>query len=174
MRKQSLLCASTASIAAIAILATPVALAASTAQAYKVLGMGVAVEQPGGDPHRSRIGFLAIVNSTDEGSSQLSIRRGLIVINDEGSPVRYQMVPDTWHGIVHNNGKGFDAEGKVSDADGNLYNVKLKADEIRETSRGTLIQIEAGFSGQGEHYDITYLALLSRVVRERPAQESQG
>ena len=84
------------------------------------------------------------------------------------------MVPDTWHGVIHSNGKAFDAEGKAADADGNLYNVVLKGEEIRETSRGTLIQIEANFSGHEEHYDIIYLALLSRIVQERPAQESQG
>lgn len=155
------------------ILVAPVA-SAATIEAYRCQGVGLAVKEPDGDLRGSKLGFIAVVESREGASIHFEVKKGLLVISDEENPVRYIMVADTWHGVVQGDGKGFNAEGKVSDAEGKTYNVILKGEPIRQTPKGILISIQGSFSGKGEHYDLMYFALLNHIVREIPDQQVKG
>jgi len=145
------------------ILVAPVA-SAATIEAYRCMGVGLAVKEPNGDLHRSKLGFIAVVESKEGDSIHFTVKKGLLVITYNGNPVKYPMAAETWHGVVQGNGKGFTAEGKVSDAEGNTYNVILKGNPIRQTPKGILISIQGSLSGKGEHYDLMYFALLNHIV----------
>ena len=72
------------------------------------LGIGAAVETDENTMYRSHLRF-GIAKANDAETDYV-VKRGLITINDEGSPVRYQAIPDTWTIEVREDKSGFAAE----------------------------------------------------------------
>jgi hypothetical protein len=174
MQRKTLACLSAGSLAILTIftvLAAPIATAA-TIEAYRYRGTGLAIEEPDGNLHKSKLGFIAVIESKEGASIHFNVRKGLLTINEQGKPVNYTMIAETWHGTVQGDGKSFKAEGKVTDATGNTYTVTLKGEPIRQTPKGIFINIQGNLTGKGENYILIYLALLNHIVREIPVQQT--
>lgn len=91
------------------------------------------------------------------------LHKGLVVINNEGSPVRYQMVPDTWQVQLVKPNQNFVASGKVMDRDKQTYEVTLQGDLRRSIERGVILTVTGTFAGAGVNYDLFFIALLGPI-----------
>lgn len=124
-----------------------------------VLGGGIAIEQGEDKPYKSSM-KLKFTESGTEGTG-VTVKEGKIVINDEGSPVRYPVIADRFH--IEMNASGFSADGYSQDSDGITYKVFLEGEYLRDTSHGKLYLVEGEFSedaSDGEVYELHYIALF--------------
>ncbi len=141
-------------------------------------GMGVAIED-NGDAYRSHIKLALAKSNTDAGAdvgdtaaaaadSAYAVRKGMIVINDEGSPVRYPVVADTW--AIEFNEDAFHAAGVVEDADGNTYDVAVRGEALGKTKHGIIYQVHGDFSGADEEdYKLHYFVVVKEKAKaDRP------
>lgn len=124
-----------------------------------VLGFGVAIEDD--KVYRSKL-RLGLMKSDVENT--YAVKKGGIVINDERSPVRYEVIADTWTVEVREDGHAFIASGQVEDRDGNAYDVALEGDLLGKTDHGRLYMVKGKFSGESEEYSLHYFAFLKDEV----------
>ncbi len=129
-----------------------------------VTAFGAAVQED--EAHRSHM-HLAL-SKTDITSNNYGVKKGLVVINDKHSPVRYQVIPDTWK--VSEDNSAFSAKGQVQDQEGKTYDVSLAGDPLHQMSKGKLYSVKGTFSGNGEDYDLYYFA----VVRDNTNQTKEA
>jgi len=137
-------------------------------------GMGVAIEE-NGDAYRSHIKLVLAKSNTDADAddtaatdSAYAVRKGMIVINDEGSPVRYAVVADTW--TIEFNEDAFHAAGVVEDADGNTYDVAVRGEALGKTKHGILYQVQGTFDGADEDYKLYYFVVVNEKTNaDRPS-----
>lgn len=131
-----------------------------------VTGFGAAVEDD--EAYRSHM-RLALAKS-DAASNNYEVKKGLVVINDKHSPVRYEVIPDTWTIEVREDNSAFSAKGQVQDQEGDTYDVSLAGDLLHQMSNGKLYSIKGTFSGNGEDYALYYFA----VVRDNTNQAKES
>jgi len=135
-----------------------------------ISGFGAAVEivEEGEDEiYRSHM-RLALSKSDTENAGYV-VRKGVIVINDEGSPVRYPVKPDNWK--VEIGEKTFSVKGQVEDSEGNNYDVSLTGELLHKTNYGKFYIVKGSFSGNGEEYSLYYLALIrENAVQPAPLE----
>jgi len=128
-----------------------------------LLGIGAAVDTDENTMYRSHLRFgIAKANDTE---TDYVVKRGLITINDEGSPVRYQAIPDTWTIDVREDKSAFAAQGAVKDSEDNEFRVSLNGELLQETKNAWLFIVKGDFHGDDLEYNLYYLA----VVLKRPA-----
>lgn len=128
-----------------------------------LLGIGAAVDTEENTMYRSHLRFgIAKVSDTE---TDYVVKRGLITINDEGSPVRYHAIPETWTIEVREDKSAFAAEGAVKDSEDNEFRVSLNGELLQETKNGWLFIVKGDFHGSDSEYNLYYLA----VVLKRPA-----
>ncbi|MFQ5970385.1 MAG: hypothetical protein ACE5J2_07825 [Nitrososphaerales archaeon] len=127
------------------------------------LGIGAAIETDDDHPYRSHF-RLAIAKVAPE-DTEYEVKRGVVVINDEGSPVRYHVIPETWEINVREDNSAFTAEGTVEDIDGNTFEVSLDGNVLRELEHGWLYIVNGTFEGGDEEYELYYIS----AVIKRPA-----
>ncbi|HLE34701.1 MAG TPA: hypothetical protein VI698_02315 [Nitrososphaerales archaeon] len=128
-----------------------------------LLGIGAAVDTDENTMYRSHLRFgIAKVSDTE---TDYVVKRGLITINDEGSPVRYQAIPETWTIDVRDDKSAFAAEGAVKDSEDNEFRVSLNGELLQETKNAWLFIVKGDFHGDDLEYNLYYLA----VVLKRPA-----
>lgn len=128
------------------------------------IGIGAAVDPDEDKMYRSHF-KLGLQKASEESETDFVVKRGIFVINDEGSPVRYPAIPETWEVEVREDHSAFNAEGNVEDSDGNVFSVELKGELLRETEHGALFVVKGEFSGDGEEYELYYIS----AVIKRPA-----
>ena len=124
-----------------------------------VLGGGIAIEQGEDKPYKSSMKLKFIESNTE--NTGITVKEGKIVINDEGSPVRYPIIADRWN--IELNDSGFSANGYSQDSDGIIYKVSLEGEYLHDTSHGKLYLVEGEFSedaSDGEVYELHYIALF--------------
>lgn len=127
-------------------------------------GFGAAVQED--EAHRSHM-HLAL-SKTDTASNNYQVKKGLVVINDKHSPVKYEVIPDTWKVSEDNN--AFSAKGQVQDQEGSTYDVSLAGDLLHQMSKGKLYIVKGTFSGNGEDYALYYFT----VVRDNTNQTKES
>ncbi len=88
------------------------------------------------------------------------------MINDKQSSVRYKVLPDTWQVKLNEGGAKFTAEGKGQDKDGNTFQVVLRGEIFRGTTRGSIYTVKGTFSGATENYDLLFLALEKEITHQ--------
>ncbi|MGH9878581.1 MAG: hypothetical protein ACRD5H_13170 [Nitrososphaerales archaeon] len=128
-----------------------------------LLGIGGAVETDENTMYRSHLRF-GIAKASDTETDYV-VKRGLITINDEGSPVRYHAIPETWTIEVREDKSAFAAEGAVKDSEDNEFRVSLNGELLQETKNAWLFIVKGDFHGNELEYNLYYLA----VVLKRPA-----
>ncbi len=128
-----------------------------------LLGIGAAVDTDENTMYKSHLKF-GIAKASDTETDYVVVR-GLITINDEGSPVRYQAIPETWTIDVREDKSAFAAEGAVKDSEGNEFRVSLNGQLLQETKNAWLFIVKGDFHGDDLEYNLYYLA----VVLKRPA-----
>ena len=124
-----------------------------------VLGGGIAIEQGEDKPYKSSMKLKFIESNTE--NTGITVKEGKIVINDEGSPVRYPIIADRWN--IELNDSGFSANGYSQDSDGIIYKVSLEGEYLHDTSHGKLYIVEGEFSedaSDGEVYELHYIVLF--------------
>jgi hypothetical protein len=134
-----------------------------------VMGMGAAIED-NGDAYRSGMKLALAKNADDAAATDIeyTVRKGMVVINDEGSPVRYPVVADTWS--IEFNEDAFHAAGVVEDADGNTYDVSVRGEALGKTKHGILYQVQGTFDGADGDYDLYYFVVVNeKQNRDRPS-----
>jgi hypothetical protein len=141
---------------------------AETRNKILVVGVGVAVETDDNSPYRSQF-RLAIAPVQGE-DNEYEVKRGVVVINDEGSPVRYHVIPDTWEVKVREDNSAFTAEGMVEDEDGNTFEVSLEGELLREIKHGWLYIAKGKFEGGDLEYDLYYIAAAIKRTAVQPAE----
>jgi len=126
-----------------------------------IIGIGAAIDTEENKMYRSHLRFgianMAAANSAD---AEHKVIRGGIVINDEGSPVHYIAVADTWTIEVREDKSAFTAEGVVEDREGNRFDVSLEGELLHETEHGGLYLVKGKFSGGDQDYELYYLAAV--------------
>jgi hypothetical protein len=128
-----------------------------------LLGTGAAVDTEENTMYRSHLRFG--IAKVSDAETDYVVKRGLITINDEGSPVRYHAIPDTWTIEVREDKSAFAAEGGVKDAEDNEFRVSLNGELLQETKNAWLFIVKGDFHGNELEYNLYYLA----VVLKRPA-----
>jgi len=137
-----------------------------------VLGGGIAIEQGEDKPYKSSMKLKFTESNTQDAG--IRVKEGKIVINDEGSPVRYPVIADTWD--IELNAGGFSADGYSQDSDGIIYKVSLEGEYVRDTSHGKLYLVEGEFSedaSDGEAYELHYIALFMEPASQ-PAKAASN
>ncbi len=124
-----------------------------------VLGGGIAIEQGEDKPYKSSMKLKFTESNTED--TGVTVKEGKIVINDEGSPVRYPVMADSWN--IELDASGFSADGYSQDSDGIMYKVSLEGEYLRDTSHGKLYLVKGEFSedaSDGEVYELHYIVLF--------------
>jgi hypothetical protein len=130
-------------------------------------GIGAAVDADEDTIYRSHFKFGLVKSTSDSEDSDYEVRRGVVVINDEGSPVRYQAIPDTWNVEVDDNNDEFTADGKVEDSDGNIFDVSMNGESLRKTEHGSLYAVKGKFNGGDLDYELYYIAGVVQRAADR-------
>lgn len=133
-------------------------------------GHGIAIDRQDEQVFRSRIrlaGEITFSNNTDS-SKQFQLLRGGIMINDNGTRIKYSIINETWS-ITLSEGK-FVATGAVQDEEGNEYQVSLKGNAIRRSVRGVQMLIEGELNGNESSFKLQYITVLKYKHQRIPIQ----
>ena len=128
-----------------------------------LLGGGLAIEDGDDKPYKSSM-KLKLTKSNAEGTDY-TVKQGLIVINDEDSPVRYPIIADKWSIQIEDN--GFSASGYSQDTEGITYKVSLEGEYLNEANHGKFYLVKGEFqedaNANGEVYELHYIVMLTDV-----------
>ncbi|MCL4437355.1 MAG: hypothetical protein M1387_11680 [Thaumarchaeota archaeon] len=133
-----------------------------------ILGLGIATDKATNETHRSNLRLVGEEDTDAEGAKtngthRIEAVKGGIVILDNGTKIIYKVVNGTWTGSVSQ--RGFNAQGKVQDADGNNYDVHLKGATVKHAKGHIMMLVKGQMTDDNNNINSTQNLIYISIVK---------